>query len=399
VTLVDANRFADEVAADPTTFGFRDTAQPVVVETPAGELVPNPAVDGLADDEIAFFDSIHPSGTLHAITAHFTAATLTAARVTLLDAGNDRVQGVAGADLIFTGAGDDHINSGAGDDTVFGGVGDDTIFAGSGADLAVGGSGSDHLFGGAGADALAGGDGDDSVEGGAGDDVIIDGAGINRLGGGGGSDLFIVEFQAPPAEVPEAAAAARAAAAAPAIAGSTGDDENADGAEAADGHGAGPGHGGNTAAGDDAEQAQEAHADSGDDVRQPQLPAHGDDTDAPVFAAAPRTAAMIDFSEIDGGKGFDIVWLFLARSFYDEDGFQADLVALRLASSGTGMRGRGNSDIDDVELSSVHLVLHAIERVEVYVDGIMSDYFGSDAPTMSTDQARMLDLADQWGLF
>ena len=69
-------------------------------------------------------------------------------------AGNDRLVGGTGDDLLLGGEGADRLHGGRGDDNLFGGAGDDQLF---------GGRGDDNLFGGAGEDQLKGGRGNDEI--------------------------------------------------------------------------------------------------------------------------------------------------------------------------------------------------------------------------------------------
>ncbi len=55
----------------------------------------------------------------------------------------------------------------------------------------LGGAGNDRIKGGAGADVLVGGDGNDFLNGGTGADILIGGQGIDRLVGGPGDDILI----------------------------------------------------------------------------------------------------------------------------------------------------------------------------------------------------------------
>ena len=157
----------------------------------------------------------------------------------LLDDGDDRLTGSAGADYADGGAGDDRlfladgddiavgqagadvISGGAGHDTLLGGDGADWMAAGSGNDALAGEAGNDSLLGGDGADVLNGGDGDDSLSGygaersqaagadaidgvdtligGAGNDTLLLGAG-DRGTGGEGEDLFRLDHADPDQE-------------------------------------------------------------------------------------------------------------------------------------------------------------------------------------------------------
>jgi uncharacterized protein len=112
-------------------------------------------------------------------------------------AGDDRLEGTRGDDVILARAGDDRIDggrgsdvicAGRGDDRVQGGDGDDEIDAGRGDDRVEGGDGNDRIDGGRGDDRIEGGDGDDEIDGGRGDDRIEGGDGDDTLSGGRGDD-------------------------------------------------------------------------------------------------------------------------------------------------------------------------------------------------------------------
>jgi Ca2+-binding RTX toxin-like protein len=77
---------------------------------------------------------------------------------------------------------------------VFGQGGDDTILVDAALNRTAelyGGAGNDRLTGGSGTNLLLGGAGDDTLGGGIGRDVIIGGAGADALSGSGGDDLLI----------------------------------------------------------------------------------------------------------------------------------------------------------------------------------------------------------------
>lgn len=111
---------------------------------------------------------------------------------------NDRIQALAGNDLVAGGLGNDMIWGGDGNDVLrgdrndrlAGGTvgGDDIIYGGAGNDRIGGKAGNDTLFGDAGDDQIWGDDGDDLIRGGLGNDQIY---GDNRQGGQG-SDTFIL---------------------------------------------------------------------------------------------------------------------------------------------------------------------------------------------------------------
>lgn len=124
-------------------------------------------------------------------------------------AGNDRLQGTVGNDLIIAfegndiidgGVGNDCIVAGSGNDTVDGGVGNDIIDAGEGVDTVRAGVGNDQVTGGAdadkihgdvGDDVLHGNDGDDQMWGGVGNDILHGDSGNDKLDGEVGNDTLI----------------------------------------------------------------------------------------------------------------------------------------------------------------------------------------------------------------
>ena len=130
-------------------------------------------------------------------------------------AGNDVINGTAGADVIVAGAGNDTINGRGGNDRICGDAGVDTINGGSGNDFVLGGSAADVINGGSGNDTLVGnpgagsnddggdtingGSGDDFIDGWFGDDVLSGGPGDDQLRGEAGNDT--VTYAASPAGV------------------------------------------------------------------------------------------------------------------------------------------------------------------------------------------------------
>lgn len=206
VEVVALDRMSAEIMADPETFGL-DAAlfraplllgtggNPRLVEGPGGEVAavfaPNPAVAGVDPERVAFIDFAHPGESVHATWGAFGAASLTS-ETFLMGAGDDRVVGTRGADLVLAGAGDDAISGLAGADVVLAGLGDDRVGGGAGADILSGGAGDDVLCGGCGADVLAGGPGDDRAYGGRGSDALIAAGGFDLLFGGRGDDVFIL---------------------------------------------------------------------------------------------------------------------------------------------------------------------------------------------------------------
>ena len=95
-------------------------------------------------------------------------------------AGNDRIQGTKGHDVIHAGGGRDRVDGRGGNDRICGGPGRDTL---------LGARGNDRLDSGPGRDRLLGLRGSDRLIGGAGDDRVLGQSGNDRLDGGGGADL------------------------------------------------------------------------------------------------------------------------------------------------------------------------------------------------------------------
>jgi phospholipase/lecithinase/hemolysin len=188
VEVVDIYRFFTEMKNDTETFGFKVTTIPEIVGgVPTG-------ITALFDsDEIAFFDELHPTATLHGVTAGYVAAVLGSDSVRISDAGNDHVHAGRGNDFVMTGTGDDYIFGGRGSDLILAGTGRDFADGGAGSDVIAGGGGNDRLFGGGDSDVVAGGTGNDVAEGGAGADLVVLGTGSDWGFGGSGNDWFIVE--------------------------------------------------------------------------------------------------------------------------------------------------------------------------------------------------------------
>ena len=103
--------------------------------------------------------------------------------------GSDIILTFAGADVIAGGRGNELILSGGGNDSVGGGDGNDTILSGSGNDVVAGGTGDDVIFGGKGNDLVDGGDGNDLISGDRGNDTVLGGSGSDTVYGGQGNDV------------------------------------------------------------------------------------------------------------------------------------------------------------------------------------------------------------------
>ena len=199
------------------------------------------AVQGLSQDETVedIFTVTSADGTAQqgiTITIH-------GSDDTLINDGNDTLDGTDDNDTLDGGAGNDSLFGGAGDDTLIGGAGNDTVNGGDGIDalsyatalVAIdldlrgsgpnsdgdtilnienligsdhndrlrgddttdnvlwGGAGDDKLYGHNGSDTLYGGDGVDKLYGQSGDDLLVGSAGADRLDGGNGVDTASYE--------------------------------------------------------------------------------------------------------------------------------------------------------------------------------------------------------------
>jgi Ca2+-binding RTX toxin-like protein len=142
------------------------------------------------NDQVAFWDLLHPSAATHGILGAYTAHALEHDPVGL-SAGADSVGTGSGSNLVLALAGNDAISLGDGADLAFGGSGEDVIRAGKGNDLVSGGSQNDLLKGQRGKDVLDGDESSDLVSGGRAGDVLIDGLGSDQSRGGGGADQFL----------------------------------------------------------------------------------------------------------------------------------------------------------------------------------------------------------------
>jgi Ca2+-binding RTX toxin-like protein len=106
-------------------------------------------------------------------------------------AGNDKLVGLEGNDLLMGGAGNDAIFGNGGDDIITTGTGTDYAYGGRGNDLMTGASHRDFLRGNRGNDTLIGNGGADDLEGGASNDLLMGGSGADILQGGTHNDTLI----------------------------------------------------------------------------------------------------------------------------------------------------------------------------------------------------------------
>lgn len=192
VVIVDFAAIFAEIEGDFTSFGFRTLDDPVILPDADGDGIGefNPAVAGIPLDQVAFFDSVHPTAAMHGILAAFQAESLTS-DVLVGGDGRDVLRGGKGDDLALGGEGRDLIQLRWGDDVGLGGLGRDLIHGNKGDDLVAGGGGRDRVHGGKGDDIIVDGDGNDRSWGGKGADLLIDGAGNDKLRGGRDDDVFV----------------------------------------------------------------------------------------------------------------------------------------------------------------------------------------------------------------
>ncbi|MBB1499772.1 SGNH/GDSL hydrolase family protein [Paracoccus sp. MC1862] len=184
VRLLDIQPITRALLEDPSGFGL------IAPWNLTLETAPPDALARYDDDQVAFWNPVHPTTATHGIMGAYTAFGLEHDPTELTD-GSDFVTTGRGADLVLGLQGNDVISLGRGNDIAFGGSGRDSILAGHGNDLVSGGSGKDLLIGQQGRDVLAGGEGSDWIFGGQGRNVLIDGLGSDRCWGGDGADQFL----------------------------------------------------------------------------------------------------------------------------------------------------------------------------------------------------------------
>lgn len=184
VRLLDIQPITRALLDDPSGFGL------IAPWNLTLRTAPPDALARYDDDQVAFWNPLHPTTATHGILGAYTAFALEHEPTELTDGWDVAATG-RGDDLVLGLGGNDVISLGRGDDIAFGGSGRDSILAGHGNDLVSGGSGKDLLAGQQGRDVLSGGDGSDRIFGGQDRDVLIDGLGSDRCWGGSGADQFL----------------------------------------------------------------------------------------------------------------------------------------------------------------------------------------------------------------
>lgn len=185
ISYLNMNAISEAIAEDPEGFGLI---------APYTDTLTDDDTSGFDDDQVAFWDSIHPTTATHAIMGAYAAAVLEGA-YTFTDDDVGSFVTFSSSDgvgyVVLGNGGKDVYLMSENDDTVIGGTGNDLLVGRGGADILDGGSDDDLLLGGAGDDILDGSGGNDIVVGGAGADVLVDGTGDDILSGGADDDTFI----------------------------------------------------------------------------------------------------------------------------------------------------------------------------------------------------------------
>ena len=184
VTFVDIRGITDAIVDDAGSFGLIAPHDLTLTEGDAVDLAQ------FDEDQVAFWDDLHPSAATHDLIAAYMEVALTGEPI-LATQGHDSGVLTDGHDLAFGYGGDDTGTGGLGDDVIFGGSGNDVLIGQRGADILAGGADNDLLSGHWGNDVVAGGEGNDILRGGIGADVLVDGLGDDVAHGGSGDDTFI----------------------------------------------------------------------------------------------------------------------------------------------------------------------------------------------------------------
>ena len=184
VRYLELRGITDAILDDQSSFGLIAPYTLTLEDGAPGDLA---AFD---EDQVAFWDSLHPTEATHKLIAAYTAYALENDAIL----GTDNIDNgilTGGDDLAFGYGGDDVASGGDGRDIIFGGSGADELSGDNGADILSGGSQADVVPGLWGNDIVSGGAGDDVIRGGVGADVLIDGVGSDTAVGGLGDDTFI----------------------------------------------------------------------------------------------------------------------------------------------------------------------------------------------------------------
>lgn len=183
VEIIDLGAMARAIEEDPTGFGL--------IAPYTQTQLDSDVLDDFDPDQVAFWDSIHPTTATHGVLGAHNAHYLNGDEIVALSDRGD-VSNTGGTnDLVLAYGGADRVFAGAGDDIVFGGTGQDRLRGEADDDILSGGADADTVAGGSGNDILDGDGGDDIVRGNQGNDVLIDGLGSDTLLGGQGNDTFI----------------------------------------------------------------------------------------------------------------------------------------------------------------------------------------------------------------
>jgi phospholipase/lecithinase/hemolysin len=187
VVLTDLFAIGEQIAQNPSAFGFENTTDPFL-----NGLVP--ADPDANANQFFFWDRAHPTTRAHSIFAQtFRQDAINGITDDVVRIGtpqDDLLVGFSGNDFLAGLDGNDQLEGNRGRDTLRGGRGNDTLSGFQGRDLLVGDTGNDLLLGNGGNDRLFGGNGRDTLRGGLGADFLNGGRGNDTLEGGRGADRF-----------------------------------------------------------------------------------------------------------------------------------------------------------------------------------------------------------------
>lgn len=148
------NQLFEEILANPKEYGLTNTSESFL---DPDTLTPN----GKASDEYLFWDSIHPTATVHEAVGDLATETL------LLNQAENEINGTSDNDTLTGSKNNDALRADRGNDELMGAGGDDVLLGGVGNDLLNGGMGKDSLMGGRGEDRFV-------LKANAGEDTIFD---------------------------------------------------------------------------------------------------------------------------------------------------------------------------------------------------------------------------------